>query len=127
MPLLAQQEKRQRSLGRASLSCPGRQWNEQTAAGRPDSDREQMRAARGLIRWSAQGLARETALSVTTIRRPEPWMMPSSVAAIRRTTGMPNPARDVLDHLRGSGCQIGGVSPLERSSLALTIDMIAVS
>jgi hypothetical protein len=31
----------------------------------------QMRAARGLIRWSADDLARETALSVTTIRRAE--------------------------------------------------------
>jgi hypothetical protein len=31
----------------------------------------QMRAARGLIRWSAEDLARETALSVTTIRRAE--------------------------------------------------------
>jgi hypothetical protein len=30
-----------------------------------------MRAARGLIRWSAEDLARETALSVTTIRRAE--------------------------------------------------------
>jgi hypothetical protein len=31
----------------------------------------QMRAARALIRWSAEVLARETALSVTTIRRAE--------------------------------------------------------
>ena len=31
----------------------------------------QMRAARSLIRWSAEDLARETALSVTTIRRAE--------------------------------------------------------
>ena len=31
----------------------------------------QMRAARALIRWSADDLARETALSVTTIRRAE--------------------------------------------------------
>ena len=31
----------------------------------------QMRAARALIRWSAEDLARETALSVTTIRRAE--------------------------------------------------------
>jgi hypothetical protein len=31
----------------------------------------QMRAARGLIRWTAEDLARETALSVTTIRRAE--------------------------------------------------------
>jgi hypothetical protein len=31
----------------------------------------QMRAARGLIRWSAEDLARQTALSVTTIRRAE--------------------------------------------------------
>jgi hypothetical protein len=31
----------------------------------------QIRAARGLIRWSAEDLARETALSVTTIRRAE--------------------------------------------------------
>jgi hypothetical protein len=31
----------------------------------------QMRAARGLLRWSAEDLARETALSVTTIRRAE--------------------------------------------------------
>jgi transcriptional regulator with XRE-family HTH domain len=31
----------------------------------------QLRAARGLIRWSAEDLARETALSVTTIRRAE--------------------------------------------------------
>src|SRR5262245_36933677 len=31
----------------------------------------QMRAARALIRWSADDLARETTLSVTTIRRAE--------------------------------------------------------
>ena len=31
----------------------------------------QMRAGRALIRWSAEDLARETALSVTTIRRAE--------------------------------------------------------
>jgi hypothetical protein len=31
----------------------------------------QMRAARALIRWSAEDLARETALSVITIRRAE--------------------------------------------------------
>ena len=31
----------------------------------------QMRAARALIRWSAEELARETELSVTTIRRAE--------------------------------------------------------
>ncbi|MGA2843094.1 MAG: transcriptional regulator [Steroidobacteraceae bacterium] len=31
----------------------------------------QLRAARALIRWSAEDLARETALSVTTIRRAE--------------------------------------------------------
>jgi DNA-binding XRE family transcriptional regulator len=31
----------------------------------------QMRAARALIRWTAEDLARETALSVTTIRRAE--------------------------------------------------------
>src|SRR2546429_10032374 len=31
----------------------------------------QMRAARALIHWSAEDLARETALSVTTIRRAE--------------------------------------------------------
>jgi len=31
----------------------------------------QMRAARALIRWSAEDLARETTLSVTTIRRAE--------------------------------------------------------
>src|SRR5262245_13170280 len=31
----------------------------------------QMRAARALIRWSAEDLARETALSITTIRRAE--------------------------------------------------------
>jgi transcriptional regulator with XRE-family HTH domain len=31
----------------------------------------QLRAARALLRWSAEDLARETALSVTTIRRAE--------------------------------------------------------
>jgi hypothetical protein len=31
----------------------------------------QIRAARALIRWSAEDLARETTLSVTTIRRAE--------------------------------------------------------
>jgi len=31
----------------------------------------QIRAARALIRWSAEDLAKETALSVTTIRRAE--------------------------------------------------------
>ena len=31
----------------------------------------QIRAARALIRWTAEDLARETALSVTTVRRAE--------------------------------------------------------
>jgi hypothetical protein len=36
----------------------------------------QIRAARALIRWSAEDLARETALGVTTIRRAE--LLPSA-------------------------------------------------
>ena len=50
----------------------------------------QIRAARALIRWSAEDLARHTALSATTIRRAE--LKPSTTAltrandqAIRRT------------------------------------------
>jgi hypothetical protein len=50
----------------------------------------QIRAARALIRWSAEDLARHSAVSVTPIRRAE--LMPSTTAltrandqAIRRT------------------------------------------
>jgi hypothetical protein len=50
----------------------------------------QMRAARALIRWSAEDLARETALSVTTIRRAElteetTSMTAANDLAVRRT------------------------------------------
>jgi hypothetical protein len=41
----------------------------------------QMRAARALIRWSAEDLARETALSVTTIRRAELTEVETSMTA----------------------------------------------
>jgi transcriptional regulator with XRE-family HTH domain len=41
----------------------------------------QIRAARALIRWSAEELARHTALSVTTIRRAE--LRPSATALTR--------------------------------------------
>ena len=41
----------------------------------------QIRAARALIRWSAEDLARHSAVSVTTIRRAEP--MPSATALTR--------------------------------------------
>jgi hypothetical protein len=41
----------------------------------------QIRAARALIRWSAEDLARHTALSVTTIRRAE--LMPNTTALTR--------------------------------------------
>jgi transcriptional regulator with XRE-family HTH domain len=39
--------------------------------GRKQLTSAQIRAARALIRWSADDLARETTLSVTTIRRAE--------------------------------------------------------
>ena len=41
----------------------------------------QIRAARALIRWSAEELARRSAVSVTTIRRAE--LMPSTTALTR--------------------------------------------
>jgi transcriptional regulator with XRE-family HTH domain len=41
----------------------------------------QLRAARSLIRWSAEDLARETALSVATIRRAELSDGPTSMTA----------------------------------------------
>jgi hypothetical protein len=41
----------------------------------------QIRAARALIRWSAEDLARHSAVSVTTIRRAE--LMPSATALTR--------------------------------------------
>ena len=41
----------------------------------------QLRAARALIRWSAEDLARHSAVSVTTIRRAE--LMPSTTALTR--------------------------------------------
>jgi len=41
----------------------------------------QIRAARALIRWSAEDLARHTALSATTIRRAE--LRPSATALTR--------------------------------------------
>ena len=41
----------------------------------------QIRAARALIRWSAQDLARHSTVSVTTIRRAE--LMPSATALTR--------------------------------------------
>ena len=50
----------------------------------------QMRAGRALIRWSAEDLARESALSVTTIRRAEltdnaTSMTVANDLAVRRT------------------------------------------
>ena len=50
----------------------------------------QMRAGRALIRWSAEDLARESALSVTTIRRAEltdnaTSMTAANDLAVRRT------------------------------------------
>jgi transcriptional regulator with XRE-family HTH domain len=50
----------------------------------------QLRAARSLIRWSAEDLARETALSVATIRRAEladgeTSMTAANDLAVRRT------------------------------------------
>ena len=49
----------------------------------------QMRAARALIRWTAEDLAREAVLGVATIRRAEsadgpPQMTASNLAAVRR-------------------------------------------
>jgi transcriptional regulator with XRE-family HTH domain len=41
----------------------------------------QIRAARALIRWSAEDLARHSSVSVTTIRRAE--LMPSATALTR--------------------------------------------
>ena len=41
------------------------------AAKAPPLTSAQIRAARALIRWTAEDLARETAVSVTTIRRAE--------------------------------------------------------
>ncbi len=41
----------------------------------------QIRAARALVRWSAEELARRSAVSVTTIRRAE--LMPSATALTR--------------------------------------------
>jgi hypothetical protein len=41
----------------------------------------QIRAARALIRWSAEDLARHSAVSVTTVRRAE--LMPSKTALTR--------------------------------------------
>ena len=58
--------------------------------GPPPLTSAQIRAARALIRWSAEELARHSAVSVTTVRRAE--LMPSATAltrvndyAIRRT------------------------------------------
>ena len=53
----------------------------------------QLRAARSLIRWSAEDLARETALSVATIRRAElsdseTSMTAANDLAVRRTLEM---------------------------------------
>jgi transcriptional regulator with XRE-family HTH domain len=49
----------------------------------------QIRAARALIRWTAEDLAREAVLGVATIRRAEsadgpPQMTASNLAAVRR-------------------------------------------
>lgn len=49
----------------------------------------QLRAARALLRWSAEDLAKQAGVSVVTIRRAEPTegalaMMPANIAAIRR-------------------------------------------
>ena len=46
----------------------------------------QLRAARSLIRWSAEDLARETALSVATIRRAEPADGETSMTAANDLT-----------------------------------------
>ncbi|MFC0389496.1 helix-turn-helix domain-containing protein [Muricoccus vinaceus] len=49
----------------------------------------QLRAARALLRWTAEDLAKRAGVSVVTIRRAEPadgmlTMMPANAAAIRR-------------------------------------------
>ena len=49
----------------------------------------QLRAARALLRWTAEDLAKQAGVSVVTIRRAEPTdgmltMMPANAAAIRR-------------------------------------------
>jgi hypothetical protein len=64
----------------------------------------QIRAARALIRWSAEDLARQSVVSVTTIRRAE--LMPSATSltrandqAIRRT--LENAGVEFIDAEKG--------------------------
>ena len=52
----------------------------------------QIRAARGLIRWSAEDLAREAALGLATIRRAEKTEMQTSL-----TTANDRAVRDALE------------------------------
>jgi transcriptional regulator with XRE-family HTH domain len=49
----------------------------------------QLRAARALLRWTAEDLAKKAGVSVATIRRAEPTdgelaMIPANAAAVRR-------------------------------------------
>ena len=48
---------------------------------REASDQRQMRAARALLRWSAEDLARESAVGVATIRRAETTENETSMTA----------------------------------------------
>ena len=61
-----------------SISDAKRQVERQTAKLLTSA---QIRAARALIRWSAEDLARETALSVATIRRAELSELETSMTA----------------------------------------------
>ena len=65
----------------------------------------QIRAARALIRWSAQDLANHCPVSVTTIRRAE--LMPSATALTRVQT-TPASANRALEHRGGIIDENGG-------------------
>jgi hypothetical protein len=78
----------------------------------------QIRVARALIRWSAEDLARHSAVSVTTIRRAE--LMPSTTAltrandqAIRRA--LEQAGVEFIDDEKGRT----GRAPANRSSVEL--------
>jgi len=73
----------------------------------------QIRAARALIRWSAEDLARESSLSVTTIRRAELTLSATQLTrvndqAVRRTLEAVGVEFIDADGGRGPGVRLRG-------------------
>ena len=79
----------------------------------------QIRAARALIRWSAEDLARHSPVSVTTIRRAE--LMPSATALTRptiRPSATPSNRRRCYSSMLRGAAREYGCGPLTRAGFS---------